>query len=172
MVVQSALGERLGRCLPLALMLALALMLGGAGLIALAKNKSGTGGADKINGTSGADRLNGREGPDRIKGFAGPDRLRGGRGSDLLRGGRGADRLVGGKGGDRLIGGAGRDEINMRNGVEIASPGRDRIEARDGSPDQINCGDGWDRVRVDAVEEGVYNCEVIKAPKVEGERIG
>lgn len=153
--------------------LAAVLVIGGAGVLATAKVKNGTSGADKLNGTSGPDRLSGGKGKDRINGFAGPDVLKGGRGKDVIRGGRGADRLIGGKGSDRLIGGPGRDEFNMRGGVEIASPGNDFIDARDGTPDQINCGKGRkDIARVDAAEEGVYNCEIIRAPKVEGENIG
>ena len=139
----------------MAAVLAAALPMAATGVIATAKVKRGGPGPDVIRGTSG------------------PDVLRGGRGNDVLRGGRGADRLIGGKDRDRLIGGPGRDEFNMRNGIQLASPGNDFIDARDGTPDQINCGKGRrDVAKVDAVEEGVYDCEIVRAPKVEGENIG
>ena len=153
------------RCLQLiAIGVAVAAIVAGTGVVATAKVRNGGPGPDMIRGTKGSDIL---------RGGRGNDILRGGRGTDVLRGGRGADRLIGGKGRDRMIGGPGRDEINMRNGVQLASPGNDFIDARDGRPDQVNCGAGRrDVVKVDAVEEGVYDCEVIRAPKVEGEKIG
>lgn len=106
-------------------------------------------------GTGHADRLIGTNGDDVIKGLAG---------SDHLHGGGGRDVLIGGKGLDSLYGEGGRDEFNMRNGDDLAAPGRDRIYARDGHPDSINCGDGTDLAVVDEVEDGVYDCEVVKEP--------
>lgn len=147
----------------LAAVLAVGLIAGGA--VALAKRINGTGDADTITGTIGADRIGGGKGRDKIWGRPGPDTLRGGRGRDFVHGGRGHDRLIGGKGSDRIFGGPGNDEINMRHGVEIPSPGNDRINARDGRRDSINCGEGRDVVKVDGVEDGVFNCEKIKMPK-------
>jgi hypothetical protein len=46
----------------------------------------------------------------------------------------------------------------------IAGEGNDRIEARDGAEDTINCGPGYDVAVVDAVEEGVYDCEEVIEP--------
>jgi hypothetical protein len=86
------------------------------------------------------------------------------RGADRLIGRRGSDVLIGGKGPDRLNGGPGRDSFNMRRGVELRAPGRDRIDARDNRPDEINCGAGRDVAIVDAVEDGVYDCEKVKEP--------
>jgi Ca2+-binding RTX toxin-like protein len=106
-------------------------------------------------GGKGADRLVGTKAHDHLDGRGGRDVLIGGRGQDLLIGGRGADVLRGGKG---------RDSFNMRNGVEIASPGRDRIDARDGGQDSISCGAGRDVAIVDAAEDGVYDCERVKEP--------
>lgn len=104
------------------------------------------------------------QGPDRLVGSEGADRLKGLGGSDVLIGGAGNDVLIGGKGADVLRGGPGRDSLNMRAGVEVAAPGRDRIDARDGGQDEINCGAGRDRAIVDAFENGVYNCEKVIEP--------
>jgi Ca2+-binding RTX toxin-like protein len=106
----------------------------------------------------------GTRGDDRLVGGAGKDELRGRGGADVLIGHRGADVLIGGDGPDRLRGGPGRDGFNMRDGIELAAPGDDRIEARDGRSDEISCGAGDDLAIVDAVEEGVYDCERISEP--------
>lgn len=115
--------------------------------VAVAVTERGTRHADTLRGTKRADTLKGRAGADR------------------LIGGPGADILIGGKGPDRLRGGSGFDSFNMRRGAELASPGRDRINARDGGRDAINCGAGIDVAIVDRSEDGVYFCEKIKEPK-------
>lgn len=136
----------------------------------LAAVKTGTPGDDKLRGTAKADRLDGKGGSDRLFGRRGRDMLRGGSGHDLIKGGpgsdridggRGYDRIVGGRGGDIIVGGRRPDEINMRNGVRIPSPGNDVIHAVDIERDQINCGSGRDKVFVDRVEDGVYDCEKV-----------
>ena len=106
----------------------------------------------------------GSAGPDRMVGTSGDDVLRGRAGPDILSGGRGDDRLVGGAGRDVLRGGPGSDEFNMIDGGERPSPGRDRIVARDGGPDQVNCGAGSDVALVDVEEDGVFNCETVIEP--------
>lgn len=106
----------------------------------------------------------GGAGSDRLVGTRAADTLRGRAGDDKLLGGRGKDLLIGGGGDDRLIGGGGRDGFNMRAGVQLKAPGDDRIEARDGVADEINCGDGDDVAIVDEVESGVYDCETVKEP--------
>jgi RTX calcium-binding nonapeptide repeat (4 copies) len=120
-----------------------------------AQVKEGGPGNDALRGTAKADKLFGRGGADALKGRGGKDRLLGGGGADLLVGGRGRDTLNPGKG---------VDGVNMRDGAPIAAPGRDVIRARDGSTDQINCGDGRDRVFMDEVEDGVYDCEELIEP--------
>jgi hypothetical protein len=101
---------------------------------------------------------------DRITGTKGADVLRGSAGPDLLLGRAGRDRLIGGRGKDTLRGGPGRDEFNMRAGAELQGRGADRIDARDGAPDEINCGAGRDLAIVDAIEDGVIACEVVREP--------
>ena len=104
---------------------------------ALAKVLKGTRGDDKLVGTKTGDKLIGRGGDDILR-----SRL----GSDLVLGKGGSDFIKSGKGFDEIRGGGGDDEIH----------------ARDGKPDQINCGAGKDRVLVDRVEDGVYNCERVR----------
>ncbi len=116
-------------------------------------------------GDNGRDRIVGTKGADALKGLGGRDALIGGKGADVLIGGKGSDVLIGGKGDDLLRGGPGRDGFNMQNGVQLAAPGRDKIDARDAGPDAINCGAGEDDVAiVDALEDGVYDCEVVREP--------
>lgn len=115
--------------------------------VAQAKDFVGTGGPDRLIGTPKADMLKGKGGKDTLIGRGGPDRLFGGAGPDTLRPG------------------PGRDEVNTRrNGYSAGGAGNDRILARDKRRDLIDCGGGVDTVVVDAVEDGVFNCENIKEP--------
>ena len=150
--------------------------------IALAETVRGTAGDDRLSGTAGGDRILGKRGADVLRGRAGADLLRAGPGRDRLLGGAGADRVIGGRGRDRalggtgadrllggggpdvLVGGRGPDQFNMRNGIQLGSPGDDVIRAHDGREDQIDCGAGDDIAYVDrAGEEGVYDCERVLA---------
>lgn len=134
----------MGRSRTLAAVTALGLCLLATGASAVSRH--GAGGADRLVGTKAADTLDGRGGDDK------------------LLGGRGKDVLIGGGGNDRLVGGGGHDGFNMRAGVQLRARGNDRISARDGVADEINCGDGDDVAIVDAVESGVYDCETVKEP--------
>lgn len=121
-----------------ALLVAVAL-LGAA--VADARTFRGSKRSERIVGTAGADHLSGYGGNDRIIGRAGDDRLSGGRGRDRLNGGAGFDTLLGGD----------ADDV---------------IDARDGGPDEIDCGSGdADVVLVDAEEEGVRDCEDVRFPE-------
>ena len=144
-----------------------------AGGVALGASLQGTSEPDLLKGTPSGDRIAGKGGGDELIGRGGRDRLRGGRGADSIRGGgerdklkggRGEDRLEGGEGTDKLFGGAGRDGFGVRNGVLLGSPGDDVVRAQDGSADEIDCADGFDKAFVDEVEDGVYNCEIVIAP--------
>jgi Ca2+-binding RTX toxin-like protein len=101
---------------------------------------------------------------ERIVGTKGDDVLKGRSGSDNLIGKGGRDLLVGGGGEDSLHGDGGRDSFNIRGGEPLPAKGRDRIYARDGHPDSINCGAGRDLAVVDPIEDGVFDCEVVKEP--------
>jgi Ca2+-binding RTX toxin-like protein len=124
----------------------------GAGVIALV----GSALAADLKGTRQDDRLKGTQRGDRIVGLGG---------DDVIRGRRGADGLAGGGGRDRIVGGPGEDALNAIGGNERGARGKDRILARDGSADLVNCGPGRDVAVVDAVEDGVYDCERVRAPK-------
>jgi Ca2+-binding RTX toxin-like protein len=122
--------------------------LGCCALVALATA------ADRV-GTGRGDVLVGTRGDDVLKGLGG---------KDVLRGGGGRDLLIGGGGTDALHGEGGHDSFNIRDGVELRARGRDRIYARDGHPDEINCGEGRDLAVVDPVEDGVIDCEAVREP--------
>ena len=87
-------------------------------------------------GHAGADLLWGNEGNDVLDGDHGPDLLLVGPDDDLLMGNTGNDRAWGGAGLDDLNGGAGDDEL-----ISIEN---------DGLVDLIDCGEGRDRVIVQA----------------------
>ena len=106
---------------------------------ALAQVIRGTGDGDRLVGTQRADKITGRKGDDRINGK------------------NGADYLIGGSGADKLIGGPGFDELRGGGAADV-------IDARDGEADTIICGRGIDRVSVDEVEDGVYDCEEVIEP--------
>lgn len=78
----------------------------------------------------------------KLTGGAGRDLLLGYAGDDELRGGGGNDSLHGGKGGDLISGGTGRDFLE---GDERS----DRLRARDGARDTVDCGRGTDRAATD-----------------------
>src|SRR5829696_409927 len=120
------MGRKLGLVVWIALIASAA-----AGAVALGVTHTGSPQGERIEGTNGDDLLDGRSGEDTLIG----------------KGGR--DVLIGGGGDDRLRGDGGRDSFNMRGGELIAAPGRDRIYARDGHPDEINCGAGRDLAVVD-----------------------
>jgi hypothetical protein len=87
----------------------------------------------------------------------------------LLSGGPGNDRLRGGSGPDVLNGGPGADEF-------YAEGGNDRIEARDGVPEQVDCGEGADVAVVDAALDAApftaddrFGCETVESGLAGGE---
>ena len=104
--------------------------------------------AEVVRGTQKSDRLVGTKKSDRLVGRAGGDRLNGKASNDEILGGVDNDKLIGGIGYDQLLAGVG-DDI---------------IRARDGGPDLIECGDGFDRAVVDEEEDGVYDCEELITP--------
>lgn len=100
-------------------------------------------GDDLIKGTRGSDFLVGQDGNDRVLGNGGNDMLDGGNGDDLLQGQ------------GRFMGVAGADTLRLY--VTKARPGRvrsqvyawggnDRVYARNGVRDLIDCGSGRDLV--------------------------
>jgi Ca2+-binding RTX toxin-like protein len=124
---------------------------------------SGGRGIDRLSGQRGADRLVGNAQADRLFGGPGRDRLIGGPGNDGLAGRGGADRLIGGKGPDRLNGGGGRDRLTAGGGTNRLNGGggNDRLFSRNGLQDKVRCGAGTDRVRADADDNVLGDCEVV-----------
>jgi Ca2+-binding RTX toxin-like protein len=144
---------------------------------------SGGRGNDCVEGGSGSDRIDGSTGYDYLIGDRGNDQLSGGTNRDVLSGGPGQDKLVGGSGSDRMIGGSGRDKlsgglgndrlsggsgndlIHTGNGRDVvnAGSGNDAVNAATaGPPARINCGAGFDIVRVNQNElRRTRNCERI-----------
>jgi Ca2+-binding RTX toxin-like protein len=137
-----------GILVALAVIMGLALVAGGVAVLA----RSGGSAEPPFNvmkGGGGANKLVGTNGPDKISGRGGSDKIKGRGGDDVLKGGKGGDSVGGGKGFDRLIAGSGNDRIN----------------ARDGHPDEIDCGAGRDFAKVDRHEDGVYDCETVRSPR-------
>ncbi len=131
----------------------------------------GTDGPETIDGTLAGDTLDGRDGNDVLNGLAGDDclfgrngadRVYGGDGNDTVKGHAGADRLSGGAGDDQLIGGTGNDRILGGTGENTyrGQSGDDVISARNGVAEDVNCGAGDDRARVDA-DDVVRGCEAV-----------
>jgi hypothetical protein len=111
-------------------------------------------GADTFTGNAGANAFEGGEGNDSIDGAGGDDNLVGGAGNDNIAGGDGQDVLGGESGDDVLDGGAGVDRF-WGDAIGACIPGycsygQDRILARDGAQETLNCGPGTDSAQVDA----------------------
>lgn len=116
-------------------------------------------------GGRGPDRIGGGIGADYLYGGPGPDVLIGGEadvGWDWLSGGPGDDVLVTGRGRDSSFGGPGDDCLLAVGGIGhlVPGPGRDRVRGgpreddvfltRDGEPDLVNCGAGFDYIRYES----------------------
>lgn len=130
---------------------------------------NGTEGVDLLRGTTAGDSIRALAGDDTVLGFDSADCLSGGDGGDLLFGGEAGDRVGGGddddrlygqEGGDFLSGGAGDDGIKGGGGTNryFGRSGDDRIYADNGLAEQVNCGSGEDRARVDDADV-VTGCE-------------
>lgn len=83
--------------------------------------------------------------PTSVLGGDGNDVVTGGLANDTLNGGPGIDTINGGGGDDRIVGGTGRD-------VLFGGGGDDWIESRDGEPDTVNGGAGYDSVLWDSLD--------------------
>ena len=121
-------------------------------------------------GTKKADTIKG-PGNNILDGKGGDDELYSGGGSDVY-GGSGNDRLTavgtveseGNSGGfNNLRGGKGDDKIKAPAGHGyndiFGEDGDDIIDAKNGAPDDIDCGSGKDTVSYDAALDSITNCE-------------
>jgi Ca2+-binding RTX toxin-like protein len=115
-----------------------------------------------VEGTTSADTLAGSSDGDVIFGLGGNDVIRGDDGHDCLLGDAGNDRLYGEGGYDRLTGGLGKDQLFGGPGVNSYDAGRgnDYVDARNGRREQVRCGPGRDRARVDR-RDRVRSCEKV-----------
>lgn len=116
----------------------------------------------QIDGGGGNDRIVTGTNKDTLSGGAGNDDLTGGAADDTLDGGTGDDRLDGGEGGDQLTGAAGRDTL-LGDGATSAINRNDKILARDGERDTIDCGGGYDLAEVDLLDVAT-NCSNLDRP--------
>jgi Ca2+-binding RTX toxin-like protein len=107
---------------------------------------------EDVAGGMRGDRLTGSERRNVLLGGGGRDTLAGLGGGVTIDGGDGADRIDGGDGADALIGGPGLDLL-------LGGAGNDRVEARDGRRDGVECGDGRDTVTADRVDRVGADCE-------------
>jgi Ca2+-binding RTX toxin-like protein len=144
------------------------LALGAFAAISSAAQLIGTEGDDTLIGTEGPDYIAGHQGNDLLEGLGGRDLIRGGQGNDTENGGPGSDVLFAGPGVDVLIGGPGNDTIFARARADVAEPGADTvfggpgddvIFVRDGEPDVVSCGSGFDIVFADPTDIVRPDCE-------------
>lgn len=106
----------------------------------------GTEGDDETTGTQGYDKICARAGNDTVRGFGKPD---------FILGEEGKDTLYGGRGNDRISGGPGEDKIFAKRGDN------DRVEARDGEVDVVDCGPGTNDIALVDRNDKVSNCEKV-----------
>ena len=117
--------------------------LAGRGAIVL-----GGPGSDVLKGSEFADTLSAGSSAIKTARSHTRDRLSGGDGDDLLRGSRGDNRISGGDGHD----------------VISAGRGDDVIKARDRQVDQVRCGGGFDRARLDTADFLADRCRAVSRP--------
>jgi Ca2+-binding RTX toxin-like protein len=142
--------------------------LGAFAALASAAQLIGDEGDNTLVGTEGPDYILGHQGNDLLRGKGGNDLLRGGIGNDIEHGGKGNDVMYAGPGVDFLYGGRGNDTMFARARADVAEPGadtvyggpgNDTIFVRDGEPDVVNCGSGFDIVFADPTDIVNPNCE-------------
>lgn len=95
------------------------------------------------------------ESADTVQGLGGDDVIDGANGNDTLDGGEGNDTIYGGGNDDVIVGGPGLDSLSgegSSSGMFISVAGNDRIDARDGVREQLNCGPGADTAIVDSLD--------------------
>ena len=109
---------------------------------------TGNGYRNALFGGPGDDELTGNEGDDHLVGNSGNDRVSGDAGQDLVAGDSGNDVIIGGPDVDRFYG----DEVSACIAVTCPS-GEDRIFARDGNAEAIDCGPGTDAVESDTIDQ-------------------
>ena len=117
---------------------------------------------DILTGSSAGDLIIGRNDIDFLYGLGGPDCIRGERGGDLIDGGSGDDTIDGGSGDDEMKGADGNDVLIGRRGLNRynGGAGNDRIYARNGRSEIVECGSGRDTVKADS-DDRLRRCETV-----------
>jgi hypothetical protein len=95
------------------------------------------------------------ESADTIQGLGGDDLIDAANGNDSIDGGAGNDTIYGGGNDDTIVGGPGLDSMSgegSSSGTFTSVAGNDRIDARDGVAEQLNCGLGADVAIVDGLD--------------------
>ena len=109
-----------------------------------------------------------KAGRDRVHAGKGDDTVNGGPGRDLIFAQRGADTVNGGAGADNLWALAHKDVTNAPGepaDTVNGEAGRDRIHVRDGEPDTVTCGSGFDVVYADFDDLVASDCDRVKRHK-------
>jgi Ca2+-binding RTX toxin-like protein len=99
-----------------------------------------------------------------LEGGGGNDQLASNQnGGATIRGGAGDDYVFGSAGPDLIEGGDGNDNLQAYYGVDQvdAGPGDDIVQSWDDAADAVDCGDGTDKVIVDALDT-TTNCETVQ----------
>jgi Ca2+-binding RTX toxin-like protein len=181
---------------------AAAFLLAIGATVTIAKPFFGTSGNDTITGTDRHDYIAARTGDDTVDALGGFDVVLGGRGNDTVHAGAEPDLVLGGRGDDSLYGDDGPDRIFAQQGVDKeyggegdddlwamarrdvagdpnepgdtldGGPGNDRFRVRDGEPDHVTCGGGFDVVVADFKDVVSADCEVVKRHKAGHRRHG
>jgi hypothetical protein len=119
-----------------------------------------------VYGGGGDDVMTGDEWPNRLMGSGGSDTINGGGGNDVLYSGiarccgaaDSSGSIGGGDGDDQIMVGSDDAGSGITSQVE-GGAGDDNIKALNGSPDNIDCGDGTDTATFDADLDTLTNCE-------------
>ena len=126
-----------------------------------------------LEGTPAADDIVtfGQDGGMVVRSLGGDDQIQTGSQKDDLDGGAGADTIAGGFGDDTITGGPGADVIVADGGTVYCGYytcevpfGNDRVLARDGEVDSVDCGVGQDSVEADVDDVVAANCETVSRP--------
>jgi Ca2+-binding RTX toxin-like protein len=131
----------------------------------------GTEGNDTFTGSDGPDKFYGRLGNDTIHGGGGNDDLDGASADDSVYGDAGNDKLVGSNGADTIDGGPGTDQMYGDQatcaGFFSCTGDPDKLFARDGAQDSVDCGGGADTAQVDPADVVAF-CSVVDVGTVSG----
>lgn len=137
-------------------------------------NLVGTSGGDALTAPNRAARVYGLDGGDRLTGSSNrASCLFGGLADDVLALNAGGGAAYGGKGADLLFGSDLGDVVDGGTGSDgfFTTAGDDKVFARDGRPELVDCGAGADQAKVDR-SDLLVGCESINPAGDQLPRIG